>query len=104
MTAQDRNLLTVVILVAVSVAGSLGALRAQVPSYDLVIKNAHLVDGTGSPWFRADIGVRSDTIATIARHIDTPSARTVDAATMQIGRPANGSRVPTVQETCGCDR
>ena len=58
MTAQDRHLLTVVILAAMSIAGGLGALRAQVPSHDLVIKNAYTVDGTGSPWFRADIGVR----------------------------------------------
>ena len=80
MRAQDRHLLTVVILAAVSVAGSLAALRAQAPGYDLVVKNAHVVDGTGSPWFRADIGVRGDTIATIARQIDAPSARTIDAA------------------------
>ena len=82
MRAADRHLLAIVILAAVSFAGSLGARRAQVPGYDLVIKNARIVDGTGSPWFRADIGVRGDTIATITRHIDTPSARRIDATTM----------------------
>jgi len=25
--------------------------------YDLIIKNGYLVDGTGNPWFRADIGI-----------------------------------------------
>jgi N-acyl-D-amino-acid deacylase len=84
MRAHDRHLLTVVILAAVSVAGSLAALRAQAPGYDLVVKNAHVVDGTGSPWFRADIGVRGDAIATIARRIDASSARTIDAANMVV--------------------
>jgi N-acyl-D-amino-acid deacylase len=26
-------------------------------AYDIVIKNARVIDGTGSPWFRADIGI-----------------------------------------------
>jgi dihydroorotase/N-acyl-D-amino-acid deacylase len=56
------------------------ALRAQAPRYDLVINNARVVDGTGSPWFRADIGIRGDTIATIARQVTEPSARIIDAA------------------------
>jgi len=55
------------------------SLRAQAP-YDLVIRNARVIDGTGSPWYRADIGIRGDEIAAIARRIDTASARTVDAA------------------------
>ena len=55
------------------------SLRAQAP-YDLVIRNARVIDGTGSPWYRADIGIRGDEIAAIARRIDAASARTVDAA------------------------
>ena len=26
--------------------------------YDLVIRNGHVIDGTGSPWYAADIGIR----------------------------------------------
>jgi dihydroorotase/N-acyl-D-amino-acid deacylase len=48
--------------------------------YDLVIRNGRVVDGTGAPWFRADIAIRGDAIARIARTIDEPSARTLDAA------------------------
>ena len=66
--------------VALAVVGSIVLLRAQVAPYDLVIKNARVIDGTGSPWFRADIGIRGDAIATIARRIDTPATRTIDAA------------------------
>jgi len=60
-------------LIAVSV-------RGQAPTYDLIIRNARVVDGTGSPWYRSDVGIRGDEIATIARRIDAPSTRTVDAA------------------------
>jgi dihydroorotase/N-acyl-D-amino-acid deacylase len=62
------------------VAASVVALKAQVPRYDLVIRNARVVDGTGSPWFRGDVGIRGDQIAAIARRIDAPSTRTIDAA------------------------
>ncbi|HMC09683.1 MAG TPA: hypothetical protein VKH44_00275, partial [Pirellulaceae bacterium] len=33
-------------------------LHAQQP-YDIVIKNGRIVDGTGSPWYVADLGVRA---------------------------------------------
>ena len=53
---------------------------AQAPRYDLLLTNAHVVDGTGSPWFRADIGVRGDVIARIAPRIDAPASRIIDVA------------------------
>jgi N-acyl-D-amino-acid deacylase len=37
----------------------------QVQSFDIVIRHAHIVDGSGNPWYQADIGTRGDTIAAI---------------------------------------
>src|SRR5678816_2482226 len=46
--------------------------------YDLVLRNARIVDGTGSPWFRADLAIRGDTIAQIAPSIGAPAKRVID--------------------------
>jgi N-acyl-D-amino-acid deacylase len=54
-------------------------LRAQPPAFDLVIRNARIVDGTGSPWYRGDIALRGDTIARIAPKIDAAATRVIDA-------------------------
>lgn len=62
------------ILTAAAVAS-----RAQQPAgYDLIIRNARVLDGTGSPWYRADVGLRGDAIARIAFRIDAPATRTID--------------------------
>ncbi len=34
-------------------------------SYDLVIRNGRIVDGTGSPWYTGDVGIRDGRIAAI---------------------------------------
>jgi len=33
--------------------------------FDLVLSGARVVDGSGAPWFRADVGIRGDTIAAV---------------------------------------
>jgi N-acyl-D-amino-acid deacylase len=55
---------------------------APPPSYDLVIENGRVVDGTGAPWFHGDVGIIGDRIARIApRGIlrDAPARRRIDA-------------------------
>jgi N-acyl-D-amino-acid deacylase len=53
---------------------------AQQTPYDLIIRNARILDGTGSPWFRADLAIRGDSIARLAFRIDAPATRTIDVA------------------------
>jgi N-acyl-D-amino-acid deacylase len=52
----------------------------QTPAFDLVISNGHIIDGTGSPWYSGDIGIREGRIAAIGNLAATPRRRTIDAA------------------------
>ena len=57
------------------------ALAAQTsPSSDTVITNGHIIDGTGSPWYSGDIGIRDGKIAAIGNLSATARKRTIDAA------------------------
>jgi N-acyl-D-amino-acid deacylase len=47
--------------------------------FDLLIRNARVVDGTGNPWYRADIGVRSGRIAAVGNLREATASRTIDA-------------------------
>ncbi|HLG95824.1 MAG TPA: D-aminoacylase [Bryobacteraceae bacterium] len=53
------------------------ALLAQ--PYDLVIRNAHIIDGTGSPWYSADIATQNGRIAAIGQLSGAAAKRTIDA-------------------------
>jgi dihydroorotase/N-acyl-D-amino-acid deacylase len=57
---------------------------AATQPYDLVIRNGHVVDGTGSPWYAADIGIRTGRIAAIGRLSDAPTRRSIDAHGMVV--------------------
>ena len=50
--------------------------------YDVIIRNGHIIDGTGSPWYSADVGIRDGRIAAIGRLGDAIGQRTIDAKQM----------------------
>ena len=47
-------------------------------AYDLLIKNGRVVDGSGMPSFRADVGVKDGKIAEIGK-LSGPASKTIDA-------------------------
>lgn len=47
--------------------------------FDLIVRGGRLVDGTGNPWIRADVGVRGDRIARIGDLADAAAERVIDA-------------------------
>ena len=52
---------------------------AQSAPFDIVITNGRVIDGTGSPWFSGDIGIRAGKIAAIGNLTAAKRARTIDA-------------------------
>ena len=53
---------------------------ASAQSFDIVITNGHIIDGTGSPWYSGDLGIRDGKIAAIGNLSAAPRQRTIDAA------------------------
>jgi N-acyl-D-amino-acid deacylase len=47
--------------------------------FDIVILNGHVIDGTGSPWYAADLGIRDGRIAAIGRLANPPAKHVIDA-------------------------
>ncbi len=46
--------------------------------YDLILRNARIIDGTGSPWYRGEVAINGDTIARIAPSIAGDAKRVID--------------------------
>lgn len=57
---------------------------SEKPEYDLIIRNARIVDGTGSPWYAGDVGIRDGRIAGIGFLPGAGASRVVDAAGMVV--------------------
>jgi N-acyl-D-amino-acid deacylase len=72
MTITRRLLLVILLAVIASVL-------AAAQSFDLVIINGHIVDGTGSPWYSGDVGIRNGRIAAIGNLSESARKRTIDA-------------------------
>ena len=47
--------------------------------FDVLIRNARVMDGTGNPWLKADLGITGDRIAAIGKLAGAAAARTIDA-------------------------
>jgi N-acyl-D-amino-acid deacylase len=66
-------------LVSSAGAADRGSAPGSAP-FDLIIEHGHVIDGTGAPWYAADLGIRGGRIAAIGRLDQAPAKRRVDAA------------------------
>ena len=46
---------------------------------DLLIRNARVVDGTGSPWFVSDVAINDGRISRVGRNLDIDADQVIDA-------------------------
>lgn len=63
------------------------ATQREVASYDLLITNARIVDGTGNPWYRGSVGVRGDRIAYVGFSMPHLTGRRIIDAKGQVVAP-----------------
>ena len=54
-------------------------LFAQQPGYDVLIRNARIVDGTGNPWFSGEIAIKDGRIAAVGHLGSATALRVIDA-------------------------
>ncbi len=60
-------------------AGAARQVATATAPYDLVITGGRVVDGSGAPWFAADVGIRGDRIARIGDLHAAPATTRLDA-------------------------
>jgi N-acyl-D-amino-acid deacylase len=49
-------------------------------TYDILIKNGQIADGSGQPIYLGDIGINADTIVAIGKLEDAKGAQEIDAS------------------------
>jgi dihydroorotase/N-acyl-D-amino-acid deacylase len=54
------------------------------PSYDVLIRNGRIMDGSGNPWISGDVAIRGDRIAAIGHLSGAQAKRTIDASGMVV--------------------
>ena len=72
------------VIVFAAASGSLLCSAQTSPSFDLVITNGHIIDGTGSPWYSGDLGIRDGKIVAIGNLTQGDRKRSIDAKGMVV--------------------
>src|SRR5437899_11137356 len=53
--------------------------HAALPQYDIIIRNGRVIDGSGSPGFKADVAIKGDRIVRIGNLRGVKAKREIDA-------------------------
>ncbi|HET8552848.1 MAG TPA: D-aminoacylase [Gammaproteobacteria bacterium] len=80
-----RRTTYILAILLLSVLGALASAGAGAPeTYDLVIRNGHIINGTGSPWFHGDIAISDGRIVAIGRLGSVHAKQVIDAHGMVV--------------------
>src|SRR5262245_50808396 len=80
MTARARGFLCA----AAILLGTALSHLAEAQTYDLVLRNARIVAGSGKPAWRGGVAFRGDTIVRVATWLAWPAARVIDVASQVV--------------------
>jgi urease alpha subunit len=69
-------------------------------TYDLLIKNARVVDGSGEPSFQADVAVHQGKIVGVGK-ITATATRTIDAEGRVVARDLSITTRISIRRRCG---
>ena len=84
---MQKEFISAVLFSALMVLGLGNASAAERPSgatYDVVISNGRIVDGTGNPWFYGDLAIKGGKIAKIGKIDPKAGKRVIDAKGMAV--------------------
>lgn len=72
------------IAIAMTLASCATTQKSMTSMLDLKITNGRIVDGTGAPWFRGDVGIRGNRIVAVGDLSATSATTTIDAANRMV--------------------
>ena len=76
---RKRTLLLLALLAAVTALSSNRRVASAPAEFDLIISGGRVVDGTGNPWFKADVAIKDGRVAEIGLVPHSRAARVIDA-------------------------
>jgi N-acyl-D-amino-acid deacylase len=74
-----RLMRSVLAVIAAILAAGVTAEPVQPMRFDVLIRNARVMDGTGNPWLRADVGITGDRITAVGTLDAAGAVRVIDA-------------------------
>ncbi len=76
---QVSHTLQNVLIALLLTSNAIARQKTTQQKYDVVIRNGHVIDGTGSPWYSGDIGIVNGRIARIGALRNATAAKVIDA-------------------------
>ncbi|MCZ0934709.1 MAG: amidohydrolase family protein [Gemmatimonadetes bacterium] len=75
---MNRRVLRALLFAAVLGVPHVATAAAQEPAFDILLRGGRVLDGTGNPWFRADVGIRGGRIARVGDLADAAADRVIE--------------------------